>query len=75
MSYEGADLVQTRVFCYEADDPVVPFLAVSAFWKFRLRGGTLLMTGSLVTDDSSTEVIETEDGPNSMRFQRISHRN
>lgn len=73
LSYEGADLVQVQVFCYLASSPGKPFLALSAFWQFRLKGGTLLMTGSLVTDDSSTpNVIETEDGPNSMRFQRIS---
>jgi hypothetical protein len=71
LSPAGSTLVQVPIYCYKASAPDRPFFSVNAFWKMRKVGDVLLMTGSLFTDDSSTPEIETDNGPNSMRFRRI----
>jgi len=74
LSPAGSAIVQVPIYCYQASAPDKPFFSVSAFWKMRNVGDVLILTGTLFTDDSSTPfpAVETADGPNSMRFRRIS---
>ena len=71
LSPADSTIVQVPIYCYRASAPDMPFFSVNAFWKMRLTGDVLVMTGTLFTDDLSTAAVETNDGPNSMRFRRI----
>ncbi len=74
LSPAGSTIIQVPIYCYKASSPDAPFLSVHAFWKMRRVGEVLVLTGTLFTDDASTPfpAVETADGPNSMRFHRIS---
>ncbi len=73
LSPAGSSIVQVPIYCYKASAPDTPFFSVKAFWKMRKVGDVLVLTGTLFTDDSSTPypVVETADGPNSMRFRKV----
>ncbi len=73
LSPAGSTVVQVPIYCYKASAPDKPFFSVNAFWKMRRVADVLILTGTLFTDDSSTPfpAVETNDGPNSMRFRRI----
>lgn len=72
LSPAGAYIVEVPIFSFRSSAPDRPFMVGAGFWRFWKTGDVVMMTGTLCTDDPGTAEVETGDGPNSVRFRRIS---